>query len=158
MCARVRARGCVLAVDAGLYDSVCIHTLRLRVFCGRAAGPDGRERAVWEGGEIVQAVAYDNPVPGFDTYNTINLRLFRAAPAREFDLASFNTGDYMRAVDQRQRAETITHVLYPSDNTYVGKELRLKQQYFFVCATIQDVIRRFKRMAGWVRMCYCFIV
>ena len=116
------------------------------------AAPDGGpDRTVWEGGEIVQAVAYDNPVPGFDTYNTINLRLFRAAPAREFDLASFNTGDYMRAVDQRQRAETITHVLYPSDNTYVGKELRLKQQYFFVCATLQDVVRRFKRMPGWVR-------
>ena len=134
----------------------------------------GKERSVWEGGEVVQAIAYDNPIPGeegalwaavpfrppltvthlslppgFDTWNTINLRLFRAAPAREFDLASFNTGDYMRAVEQRQRAETITSVLYPSDSTYSGKELRLKQQYFFVSATIQDVMRRFKRMSGW---------
>jgi len=112
-------------------------------------GPDGRERRVWEGGEVVMAVAYDNPIPGFDTFNTINLRLFRAMPSREFDLASFNTGDYMRAVEQRQRAETITSVLYPSDATYSGKELRLKQQYFFVAATLRDVIRRFKRMPGW---------
>ena len=109
------------------------------------------ERTVWEGGEIVMAVAYDNPVPGFDTFNTINLRLFRAAPAREFDLASFNSGNYMQAVEQRQRAETISNVLYPSDNTYSGKELRLKQQYFFVAATLQDVVRRFKRIPGWVR-------
>ena len=111
---------------------------------------DGKgERTVWEGGEIVMAVAYDNPVPGYDTYNTINLRLWRAAPAREFDLQSFNAGDYMRAVEQRQRAETITNVLYPSDNTSAGKELRLKQQFFFVSATLQDVIRRFKRTPGW---------
>lgn len=55
----------------------------------------------------------------------------------------------MRAVEQRQRAETITSVLYPSDSTNSGKELRLKQQYFFVCATLQDVMRRFKRMEGW---------
>jgi len=109
-----------------------------------SAGPT-RQRTVWEGGETVMAIAYDNPVPGYDTYNTINLRLFRAAPSREFDLASFNTGDYMKAVEARQRAENITNVLYPSDSTYSGKELRLKQQYFFVSATLRDVIRRFKR-------------
>ena len=103
----------------------------------------------WTGGETVMAIAYDNPIPGYDTYNTISLRLFRAAPSREFDLDSFNTGDYMKAVEARQRAETITSVLYPSDSTHVGKELRLKQQYFFVAATIQDVIRRFKMLPGW---------
>jgi starch phosphorylase len=108
----------------------------------------GRERSVWDGGEIVQAIAYDNPIPGYDTWNTINLRLFKSAPAREFDLASFNTGDYMKAVEQRQRAENITHVLYPNDSSYVGKELRLKQQYFFVSATLKDVVRRFKRLFG----------
>jgi glycogen phosphorylase len=107
---------------------------------------DGSEKRVWEGGEVVVAVAYDNPIPGYDTFNTINLRLFRAAPSREFDLASFNTGDYMKAVEQRQRAETISSVLYPSDATHSGKELRLKQQYFFVSATLRDIMRRFKRM------------
>jgi glycogen phosphorylase len=113
----------------------------------------GKKFRQWRGGEKVMAVAYDNPVPGFDTYNTINLRLWRAAPSDEFDLASFNTGDYMRAVEQRQRAETITHVLYPSDNTYSGKELRLKQQYFFVSATLRDVIRRFTRSGLVRRVC-----
>lgn len=93
----------------------------------------------------MQAVAYDNPIPGFDTYNTINLRLWKAAPSREFDLVSFNQGDYVAAVSDRQRAETITSVLYPSDSNEMGKELRLKQQYFFVSATLQDIVRRFKK-------------
>jgi glycogen phosphorylase len=112
-------------------------------------GEDGSERTVWEGGETVVAVAYDNPIPGFDTWNTINLRLWKALPSREFDFASFNSGDYLRAVEARQRAENISSVLYPADNTYQGKELRLKQQYFFVCATISDIVRRFKRVPGW---------
>ena len=93
-------------------------------------------------------MAYDNPIPGYDTYNTINLRLWKANPSTEFDLASFNSGDYIRAVEQRQRAESISSVLYPSDATLGGKELRLKQQYFFVSATLRDVIRRFKKRAG----------
>lgn len=105
----------------------------------------GTETTVWEGGETIVAVAYDNPIPGFDTFNTINLRLWRALPAREFDFASFNSGDYLKAVEARQRAENISSVLYPADNTYQGKELRLKQQYFFVAATLHDVVRRFKR-------------
>lgn len=108
----------------------------------------GHERKRWRGGEVVMAVAYDNPVPGFDTFNTINLRLWKAAPSSEFDLSSFNAGDYMRAVEARQRAETISHVLYPADNHSSGKELRLKQQYLFVSATLQDVIRRFLKVPG----------
>ena len=111
-------------------------------------GADGRSRSVWEGGETVVAMAYDNPIPGFDTWNTINLRLWKALPAREFDFASFNSCDYHHAVEARQRAENISNVLYPSDSTYQGKELRLKQQYFFVCATLHDVVRRFKRIPG----------
>ena len=106
---------------------------------------DGKEVKSWEGGETVMAMAYDNPIPGFDTYNTINLRLWKAVPDREFDLKSFNEGDYLKAVEARQRAESISSVLYPSDSTYNGKELRLKQQYFFVSATLRDVIRRFKK-------------
>jgi len=111
--------------------------------------PGGGERVVWSGGEVVMAMAYDTPIPGFDTYNTINLRLWKALPAREFDFASFNSGDYMAAVEARQRAEAISAVLYPSDSTLGGKELRLKQQYFFVTATLHDIIRRFKRAPGW---------
>lgn len=107
---------------------------------------DGVARKRWTSGEIVQAVAYDNPIPGHDTFNTINLRLWRALPGREIDLATFNEGDYVKAADQRWRAESISSVLYPSDSTYNGKELRLKQQFFFVSATIQDIVRRFKKI------------
>lgn len=110
----------------------------------------GVERKKWVPGEPVQAIAYDNPIPGHDTYNTINLRLWRALPSRMIDLASFNSGDYVGAADARWRAESISSVLYPSDSTYNGKELRLKQQYFFVSATLQDIVRRFKKVKSHV--------
>jgi starch phosphorylase len=105
---------------------------------------DGRQVFKWNPGEAVTAVAYDNPIPGFHTNNTINLRLWAAKPDREFDLQAFNTGDYVQAILAKQRAETLSSVLYPDDRTYEGKELRLKQQHFFVSATIQDVVRRYK--------------
>lgn len=108
----------------------------------------GRQTFRWNPGESVTAVAYDNPIPGFHTNNTINLRLWAAKPDREFDLEAFNTGDYVQAILSKQRAETLSSVLYPDDRTYEGKELRLKQQYFFVSATIQDVVRRFKETHG----------
>jgi len=104
---------------------------------------DGRQAFEWTPGEEVSAVAYDNPIPGWNTPNTINLRLWSAKPSHEFDLDSFNTGDYVQAILSKQRAETISAVLYPDDRTYQGKELRLKQQYFMVSATLQDVIRRY---------------
>nr|AGV05361.1 starch phosphorylase [Dunaliella salina] len=103
----------------------------------------GRQIFTWSPGEQVTAVAHDNPIPGFATRNCINLRLWSAKPAREFDLEAFNTGDYVAAILSKQRAETLSSVLYPNDRTYEGKELRLKQQHFFVSATIQDVVRRF---------------
>lgn len=105
---------------------------------------DGRKLIKWIPDEVVEAVAYDNPIPGYKTSNTINLRLWAAKPSGEFDLQSFNTGDYVNAILSMHRAETISSVLYPDDRTYQGKELRLKQQYFFVSATLQDIIRRFK--------------
>ena len=105
----------------------------------------GQTRHKWEGGEIVQAVAYDVPIPGFRTKNTINIRLWRSVPQRKFDLASFNEGNYQKSVEENMKAENITSVLYPNDNTINGKELRLKQQYFFVSATLSDIIRRFKK-------------
>jgi len=110
----------------------------------------GRQMWHWRAGEEVRAVAYDNPIPGFATPNTINLRLWAAKPVSGLDLEAFNTGDYVQAILQRQRAETITSVLYPDDRTYEGKELRLRQQYFFTSASLQDVIRRFKeRHSDW---------
>lgn len=102
------------------------------------------ERANWEGGQVVVAQAYDTPVPGYNTYNTNNLRLWRSRPCNEFNFDSFNTGDYFGAINERQQAEYITSVLYPNDSTPEGKELRLKQQYFFCSASIRDIIRRFK--------------
>ena len=106
---------------------------------------DGSFSKVWEGGDQVLAVAYDVPIPGYNTFNTLNIRLWSAAPSREFDLENFNQGNFYKSVEERQKAEAITYVLYPNDNTDKGKELRLKQQYFFVCATMADLIRRFKR-------------
>ncbi|KXZ53126.1 hypothetical protein GPECTOR_7g1017 [Gonium pectorale] len=105
---------------------------------------DGKQLFRWNAGETVTAVAYDNPIPGFGTRNCINLRLWAAKPAKEFDLEAFNTGDYVAAILSKQRAETLSSVLYPDDRTYEGKELRLKQQHFFVSATIQDCVRRFR--------------
>lgn len=72
------------------------------------------------------ARAFDTPVPGYATFNTISLRLWKSCPAREFDFGSFNTGDYFKALEERQAAEHITSVLYPNDSTDAGKELRLK--------------------------------
>eukprot|EP00735_Rhodelphis_limneticus_P008587 TRINITY_DN2167_c0_g1::TRINITY_DN2167_c0_g1_i1::g.12699::m.12699 TRINITY_DN2167_c0_g1::TRINITY_DN2167_c0_g1_i1::g.12699 ORF type:complete len:869 (-),score=334.73,sp/Q00766/PHS1_DICDI/54.12/0.0,Phosphorylase/PF00343.15/0,DUF4368/PF14287.1/0.25 TRINITY_DN2167_c0_g1_i1:226-2508(-) len=99
---------------------------------------------LWDGGETIVAVAYDNPIPGFRTRNCLNIRLWSARPSTEFHLEEFNKGDYLGAVRNQLVAEQITAVLYPNDNTDAGKELRLKQQYFFVSATIQDIIRRYK--------------
>jgi starch phosphorylase len=102
-------------------------------------------RHTWAGGQEVLAVAYDVPIPGFATFNTINLRLWSSRPSETFDLASFNRGDYYLAVKERQEVENITSVLYPDDSTEAGRELRLKQQYFFASATLQDILRRFCR-------------
>ncbi|KAH3665908.1 hypothetical protein OGAPHI_004097 [Ogataea philodendri] len=97
----------------------------------------------WKGGEQVLAVAYDFPVPGYSTSNVNNLRMWSSQPTREFDFQKFNEGDYSNSVVQQQRAESITAVLYPNDNFYQGKELRLKQQYFWVAASLHDIVRRF---------------
>ncbi|XP_039117647.1 glycogen phosphorylase 1-like isoform X2 [Dioscorea cayenensis subsp. rotundata] len=105
---------------------------------------NGKNCKVWIPGETVEAVAYDNPIPGYGTRNTINLRLWAAKPSGQYDMESFGTGDYINAIIDRQKAETISSVLYPDDRSYQGKELRLKQQYFFVSASVQDIIRRFK--------------
>ena len=105
----------------------------------------GNLRVRWVDTQEVWAMAYDTPVAGFrnDTVNT--LRLWSAKSSREFDLARFNAGEYVRAVEDKTLSENISKVLYPRDDQYAGKELRLKQQYFFVCATLQDVLRRFRK-------------
>lgn len=88
---------------------------------------NGKERSIWDGGETVHARAYDTPIPGYMTFNTLALRLWRSVPTNEFDFNSFNEGDYFKSLEAREKAEYITSVLYPNDSTYAGKELRLKQ-------------------------------
>ncbi|KII68102.1 Glycogen phosphorylase [Thelohanellus kitauei] len=94
--------------------------------------------------ETVIAAAYDLPVPGFGRKAVNTLRLWSARSTKNFDLGYFNHGDYIKAVLDRNKAENITKVLYPNDNFFIGKELRLKQEYFLVSATLQDIIRRYK--------------
>ncbi|HXI11667.1 MAG TPA: glycogen/starch/alpha-glucan phosphorylase [Thermoanaerobaculia bacterium] len=98
----------------------------------------------WVDTESVFAMAYDLAAPGYENDTVNSLRLWAAKSSREFDLAQFNTGAYVAAVEDKTRSENISKVLYPPDDQYAGRELRLKQQYFFVSATIHDVIRRFK--------------
>ena len=105
----------------------------------------GKTRIVWEGGEHIQAVAYDVPIPGYANKTANNLRLWSSKPTREFDLEKFNAGDYESSVREQQHAETISAILYPNENHYAGKELRLKQQYFWCCASLHDIVRRFKK-------------
>jgi len=97
----------------------------------------------WVDAEQILAMAYDVPVPGYGTETVNNLRLWSAKATREFDLRHFNDGNYVAAVEKRNETETISKVLYPNDASASGRELRLKQQYFFVSASIQDILRRF---------------
>ncbi|KAG8929270.1 Non-essential glycogen phosphorylase [Tulasnella sp. 418] len=114
-------------------------------FYGHAERIEGN-KAIWSGGQEVVAIAYDVPIPGSFTKNTNNLRLWDARPKRGFDLNSFNAGDYEKAVESSNSAEQLTRVLYPNDNHMVGKELRLKQQYFWCAASLADIVRRFKNI------------
>lgn len=98
----------------------------------------------WVDTQIVFAMPYDSPVPGFRNNVVNTLRLWSAKSPHSFNLKFFNNGDYIQAVLDRNLAENITRVLYPNDNLFEGKELRLKQEYFMVAATLQDIIRRFK--------------
>jgi starch phosphorylase len=106
---------------------------------------NGRYRMEWTDTDQVMAMAYDYPIPGYQC-NTVNtLRLWSAKSTREFNLDYFNSGDYVGAIQDKTYSETISKVLYPDDHTMAGKELRLKQQYFFVSATLRDIIRRYKK-------------
>jgi len=105
-----------------------------------------RERFRWVDAQEIMAMAYDTPIPGYRNNTVNNLRLWSAKSSREFDLEYFNNGDYVWAISDRALSENITRILYPNDNVIAGKELRLKQEYFFISATLQDIIRRFRRV------------
>jgi starch phosphorylase len=106
----------------------------------------GRQCYRWVGGEVVMAMACDILVPGYGDDFVTNMRLWRAQSSREFNLDEFNQGDYIGAVEAKVLSENISGVLYPSDELEQGQELRLKQQYFFVAATLADILRRFKKL------------
>jgi glycogen phosphorylase len=142
------------------YDNSSLTGLRLQEFprhdvtvdiqfygnVSKTQDKSGKTVAHWEAGETVTAVAYDVPVPGYGTKSTNNLRLWSSkAASGEFDFQKFNSGEYESSVADQQRAETISAVLYPNDNLDRGKELRLKQQYFWVAASLYDIVRRFKK-------------
>ncbi len=105
----------------------------------------GERRAHWVDTEEVMAMAYDIPVPGYGGRTVNNLRLWSAKSTREFDLKYFNAGNYIEAVRDKNESETLSKVLYPSDITSRGRELRFKQEYFFVAASIQDILARFRK-------------
>ena len=106
---------------------------------------DGQEKGEWVDTEVVMAMACDYLVPGFNNNHVNNMRLWTAKASRELDLSFFDRGDYLAAVKNKVESETISKVLYPSDDIREGQELRLRQQYFFVAATLQDIIRRYKK-------------
>ena len=99
-------------------------------------------------GQTVKAVPYDMPIFGFRTENVGTLRLWQAEPVKEFDFDLFNKQDYLEASREKIYAEDISRVLYPNDDTDEGKKLRLKQQYFFSCASLTDIIRKHKARFG----------
>jgi starch phosphorylase len=105
----------------------------------------GCYRTTWIDTQDVMAIPCDILVPGYENDHVINMRLWTARASTELDLTHFGEGDYIGAVQQKVSSETISKVLYPPDHNYAGQELRLKQQYFFVAATFQDIMRRYKK-------------
>jgi starch phosphorylase len=111
---------------------------------------NGRLTAHWVDAHTVLGIAYDMPIVGYGGSTVNTLRLWSAKAGTEFDFNEFNEGDYTEAVRSKVSAENLTKVLYPNDTLYLGKELRLRQQYFFVACSLHDIIRRFKSSGkGW---------
>ena len=104
----------------------------------------GATRHHWVDAEEVRAMAYDQPVPGWGAWMVNNIRLWAAKSSREFDLKRFSEGGYLESVRDQAESESLSRVLYPDDSQWVGKELRLKQEYFFVSASLQDIVRRYR--------------
>jgi len=98
----------------------------------------------WVGARPIIGIAYDTPIVGYGSFNVNNLRLWSAKATDEFHFGDFSRGSYVEAVEDKLMAENLTKVLYPSDAVYAGRELRLRQQYFFVSCSVQDIVRRFK--------------
>ncbi len=111
---------------------------------------DGSQHHHWVDTDDVMAMAYDTPVPGYGGKTVNNMRLWAAKSSRDFELRYFNQGNYIQAVADKNESENLSKVLYPDDSTEEGRELRLKQQYFFVSASLQDMLHRYKKLhQGW---------
>ncbi len=108
----------------------------------------GGARCLWEHDEEIVAVPFDYLIPGHDTDTASTLRLWQAHASRTFDLQDFNRGDYLNAMAKRNTLENVSRVLYPNDATQDGKVLRLRQEYFLVSASVQDIIAKHKRTFG----------
>lgn len=106
---------------------------------------EGNNHSEWVDTETVIALGYDIPIPGYRTDTVNTLKLWAASSTRQFNLQTFNAGDYIGAIINKSQSETISKVLYPNDNNYEGKELRLKQQYFMVSASLQDILDRLRK-------------
>jgi starch phosphorylase len=119
--------------------------VRLYGYVDHASDARGRFRPTWRGYRTVIGLPYDIPIVAYGAGNVNILRLWSARAPETFDLAAFNRGGYVEAVREQALSETITKVLYPSDETDAGRELRLVQQYFFVACTLSDVIRRYEK-------------
>ncbi|MBQ7919577.1 MAG: glycogen/starch/alpha-glucan phosphorylase [Lachnospiraceae bacterium] len=111
----------------------------------------GRSRFIQEGYQAVKAVPFDFPIVGYGNNIVNTLRIWDAEPLECFQLDSFDKGDYQKAVEQENLARNIVEVLYPNDNHYAGKELRLKQQYFFVSASVQEAVEKYMRKHDDIR-------
>ena len=107
---------------------------------------NGNKYKKWCGGDEILAIPYDIPIPGFKTYNCNYLRLWKSFPLEEFNFDLFNQGDFSSSINEKNDANYITSVLYPNDNSLNGRELRLKQEYFFCSATIQDIVEKFIKL------------
>jgi len=132
------------------WETARIDRMQIVRFYGRThhyVDPSGQYQVEWVDTETVRALPYETPIPGYNT-DTVNLlTLWSAKATDEFNLEYFNHGDYLRAVRQKEQSETISKVLYPNDNIFQGKELRLRQEYFFVSASLQEILEDYLKQS-----------
>jgi starch phosphorylase len=121
-----------------------LYRVQFRGYVVECPDAEGKRRYQWIDTEDVMAMAYDIPVPGYGGETVNNLRLWAAKASRDFELKYFNEGNYIKAVEEKTQSENLSKVLYPDDTTQMGRELRLKQEYFFVSASLQDILKKFR--------------
>jgi starch phosphorylase len=117
------------------------HEVKFGGYSEQYLDEEGRLRVRWIPGGVVRGIPYDTPILGYNGYMCNTLRLWSAEAVESFDFQDFNVGDYYAAVEEKVKSETLTKVLYPNDESSIGKKLRLMQQYFFVTCSLQDMIR-----------------